>query len=143
MSSLNSVILHIRRGDYIFENQNNSNFGTLPNSYYQNAMDFVITKISKPIFYVFSDDEIWVKACVIPQFSRYNVIQIKHQKENYFDMYYMSLCKHNILANSSFSWWGAWLNSNPEKIVIAPQKPFQSINEINNYYPEGWVRLSN
>lgn len=116
MQSHNSVSLHIRRGDY-------AEFGMtlMGDDYYRKAIEYITNTVDNPFFYVFSDDEEAAKE--IADNAGINYLLISHNRGNdsYKDMYLMSQCKHNIIANSSFSWWGAWLNDNIEKMVIAPK----------------------
>jgi len=137
----NSVSLHIRRGDYVSNKNANEFHGILPLDYYHRAIAYLNEKKSNLKVYVFSDDIDWVKinlklenTCVYIDFNTGD--------DSVFDMYLMSICKHNIIANSSFSWWGAWLNQNPEKIVIAPQLWFadKSLN-TNDLIPSTWQKM--
>lgn len=122
MKTSDSVSLHIRRGDYTTA-QFNSFFGTVPESYYQQAISTLKAKISKPKFFVFSDDIPWCRSNLrIGDEAMF--VDWNKGKESYKDLVMMSYCRHNIIANSSFSWWGAWLNQNQNKIVIAPKKWF-------------------
>jgi hypothetical protein len=144
----NSVCLHVRRGDYT----GNSTFGFVPVEYYKKAIDTVMKDVSNPQFFVFSDDIPWCKENIkIP-----NATFVEHNKgdDSFKDLVLMSYCKHNIIANSTFSWWGAWLNSNPSKIVIAPQVWFATpynagknavypsrIYNTKDLIPKTWLRL--
>jgi len=131
----NSISLHIRRGD----NTNPKNpIGLLSIDYHYKAVKYLTSKISNPQFFIFSDDMAWVKnnfkidfPCVYAE----NSIE-----KDYEDMRLMSHCKHHIIANSTFSWWGAWLATNPDKIVIAPEKYVQKADFPNpDYYPQSWI----
>lgn len=137
----NSVSLHIRRGDYISSERTNKFHGICSMEYYEKSIKYISLKVSKPFFYIFSDDPIWVKNNLKIK-SPHSFININNGKDDYLDMRLMSNCKHNIIANSTFSWWGAWLNNNPDKIVIAPKKWFnnKSIN-TNDFVPESWIKL--
>lgn len=133
-----SISLHIRRGDYV----SNSAHGTCDLTYYRKAVQFFIDKygLSFEIF-AFSDDPNWVKDNLkLP--VKINFISNNSSKKNYEDLRLMSCCKHNIIANSSFSWWGAWLNKNPKKFIIAPKQWFAN-NEIENrdITPQNWLRI--
>jgi hypothetical protein len=134
-----SVSIHIRRGDYITNTHANSFHGTTSLEYYYEAVKYIGEYIKNPNFFIFSDDIQWVKENLS---LSYPTIYIDHNQMAFEDMRLMSLCKHNIIANSSFSWWGAWLNQNSEKIVIAPKKWFNdsSINTID-LIPKSWVQL--
>ena len=110
--------------------------------YYEQAMQFFREKYKgKAKFYIFSNDIEWAKNnfpeddCVI--------VEGNSGKDSFRDMQLMSLCKHNIVANSSFSWWGAWLNQNKEKTVIAPNKWInQEVEEKIDVIPADWVKMS-
>lgn len=136
----NAVSMHIRRGDYISNKKNTSIYSVCSLDYYRLAIATVTEKVTNPVFYIFSDDIPWVKSNLT--IKAHNVF-VDHNKgaESYNDMRLMSLCQHNIIANSSFSWWGAWLNKNPEKIVIAPNKWFSNNTNDADLIPENWIRL--
>ena len=91
-------------------------------------------------FFIFSDDIDWVKSNLNINFPC-EYVDINHGIDSYNDMRLMSLCQHNIIANSSFSWWAAWLNSNPQKIIIAPKQWFANQSSTQDLIPENWVRL--
>jgi hypothetical protein len=139
----NSVSVHIRRGDYVSNKQINSIHGTVGLKYYNKAIALLKEKMEKPVFYFFSDDVEWV----MENFKLNSQVIVCHNSgsQSYIDMQLMTYCKHNIIANSSFSWWGAWLNSNPEKIIIAPSKwyeePTRNLSTVD-MIPSGWIRLS-
>ncbi|NVO02114.1 MAG: alpha-1,2-fucosyltransferase [Bacteroidetes bacterium] len=144
----NSVSIHIRRGDYL----NNPFFTNLSNTYYNNSIKRLLDEIENPIFYFFSNDINWVKN----EFSKTpNSIFIDNNSfpDTHFsnqgdieDLMLMRSCKHQIIANSTFSWWGAWLNQNPEKIVIAPKKWYdnekaQKEYESSDFIPKEWIKI--
>lgn len=137
----NSVSIHIRRGDY----QNNIYLGGLaPLFYYEAAIKYILKEVSNPVFYIFSNDAEWCKENLKIDFPTYYIDWNKGE-ESFRDMHLMSLCKHNIIPNSTFSWWGAWLNSNPNKIVIAPERWFNKCLKWNysNIIPESWIKIKN
>ncbi len=137
----NSVSLHIRRGDYV-TNKNASSFhGVLSMEYYSKAIDLLTKEFKDLTFYVFSDDMDWVKSNFKIK-NKVEYIDFNTGEKNCFDLYLMSLCKHNIIANSSFSWWGAWLNKNEDQKVIAPEKWFLS-EDVNtsDLIPDTWIKL--
>ncbi len=143
IKSTNSVSLHIRRGDFVENKVINSIHGLCDINYYQRAITHVNSIMQNTTFFIFSDDINWAKQ-ELGMTS--NVIYIDHNigKESYWDMRLMSYCKHNIIANSSFSWWGAWLNTNKSKIVIAPKIWFNNYNlnlQTENLIPHEWVRI--
>lgn len=137
--SQQSVSIHVRRGDY--KNKTNSAiYYSCLIDYYTNALNIIKEKYPDISVFVFSDDISWTKKKLKPQ-SPVLFIE-KHKINEAYDLLLMSKCKHNIIANSTFSWWAAWLNSNPEKIVIAPDKWFKN-DKINtdDLYPEGWIKI--
>ena len=135
----NSVSLHIRRADYILNKQVNNDFGVCDLDYYYKAIKIIKNKVNNPHFFIFSDDINWAKDNLkiddpIIFVSRANL-------QDYEELMLMTKCKHNIIANSSFSWWGAWLNNNPNKIVIAPKQWFKNLKiNTKDIVPETWIR---
>lgn len=137
----NAVSIHIRRGDYLSNSKANSFFGVCPLSYYHNAVNFMSSNVNDPTFYIFSDDISWAKKNFKIDKPHY-FLDHNSGKRNWVDMNLMSLCNHNVIANSSFSWWGAWLNSNPNKIVLYPSKLFNNINiDSSDYCPASWKSI--
>lgn len=142
IENCNSVSIHIRRGDYVLLQKNLNKHGVASLEFYQKAVQLITHKINEAYFFVFTDDISWVK----DNFSiagPYEIIDNNNSpKTSYMDMQLMSYCKHNIICNSTFSWWAAWLNNNPEKLVIAPDKWFEdsTINSKDIYPPE-WIKL--
>lgn len=137
-----SVSIHVRRGDYLTHPAAYSAHGVCTELYYSRAISFIKKHVVSPKFFVFSDDMPWVKENL---FKEENVFFVSHNKceKSYEDMYLMSQCKHNITANSSFSWWGAWLNSEKEKIVIVPEDWFADKTlSSKDMFPDEWVKIS-
>lgn len=136
-----TVSLHVRRGDYVNDKKTNEFHGTCSKKYYEDAIKLINKKIKNPLFIIFSDDLKWCKNNLsVPK----NTIFVDHNKGNqsFEDMRLMSLCKHNIIANSSFSWWGAWLNQNKNKIVIAPKWWFgEKSIDTSDVIPEKWIKI--
>lgn len=142
LKNTETVGLHIRRGDY-FKNKRNAKFygNICTQEYYQKAIDFIHTKTNKPLFVVFSDDIDWVNSNLLKHIgTNCLIVDWNKGKKSFNDMMLMSCCKHNIIANSTFSWWGAWLNKNPDKIVIAPDK-WVNLNCVNNVIPVNWIKM--
>lgn len=135
-----SVSLHYRRTDYLKSRVANV-MGACTDEYYQNAVKTISEKINKPLtLFIFSDDPKWVKENV--KFDHKTiVVDINSGRQGYFDMELMKNCKHNIIANSSFSWWAAWLNENPNKIVVAPKVWMKNIESDYDLMPPEWIRL--
>lgn len=140
-NSQNPVSLHIRRGDYVADKKTNEFHGTASLEYYDRAIEHISKNIQTPTFFVFSDDPKWCRQNLKLNFPT-TFVDHNPPTSGYEDMRLMSTCKHHILANSSFSWWGAWLNKSGSKIVIAPKKWFQdpTIN-TKDLIPKKWVRL--
>ena len=139
IKNTNSVSIHVRRGDYcgnpLFE-------GLVTTEYYKNAINFILKHVENPVFYVFSDDINWCEQNLNFQNEHY-FINWNKGSNSFRDMQLMSLCKHNIIPNSSFSWWGAWLNQNKEKIVVAPSKWVNDNSRLDfsDIIPSSWVRI--
>lgn len=139
--SVVSVSLHIRRGDYLSDMGAKELLGNICTStYYLKAINNIRMSIIDPVsFFVFSDDIDWAMDTF--KIFDFNYINWNINEESWMDMCLMSNCKHNIIANSSFSWWGAWLNKNPNKIVITPTKWFNH-HEALDIIPDKWIKIS-
>lgn len=138
---VNAVSIHVRRGDYLSNPLHRTKHGVCPSRYYKEAVQYISERIEKPCYFVFSDDMDWVRSNLTIDSPCCYVIH-NHGPESYNDMRLMGLCRHHIIANSSFSWWGAWLNPSAEKIVIAPRRWFNDYNaNTEDLLPEGWVVL--
>jgi hypothetical protein len=138
----NSVSIHIRRGDYVSNKKLAGIYAETSTGYYEKAIDHIRQKLDNPAFFVFSDDPEEAKKII--SFPQTTYIDWNTGANSYIDMQLMSLCKHNIIANSSFSWWGAWLNNNNDKIVIAPSiwfKDEHKNNSIKDLIPEKWTQI--
>lgn len=131
-----SVSVHIRRGDYL-KLSRFSSLQVLTESYYRNSIAEMKLKLKKPVFYFFSDDIEWVKS-VFSDSEDFQYISVNTSTSDIDELMIMSNCKHHIIANSSFSWWGAWLNPDKDKIVIAPSENFNNEDII----PEEWIKIT-
>lgn len=130
-----SVSIHVRRGDYLTET-NRKIYGNICTiEYYQKAIKYFEEKYPEVCFFVFSNDVKWTKENLQMRHAVY--VEGNSEENGYKDMYLMTQCKHNIIANSSFSWWGAWLNQNEEKEVVAPSK-WLNTEEVKDIWCEGW-----
>lgn len=136
MKSTNSVSIHIRRGDYL----NLTNYNVCDEKYYTDAIKAIKERVVNPVFYIFSNDIVWSTEFIKKFDVRYIIVDNNQGADSYQDMYLMTQCKHNIIANSTFSWWGAWLNDNSHKIVIAPNKWFRN-NNLSANLPE-WILIN-
>jgi len=141
ISQTNSISLHVRRNDFANNSRVNSIHGLCSLDYYKSAISYIVERVKCPSFYVFSDDSTWVKRNLKIDYPC-EFVENNWGRESFNDMRLMSMCKHNIIANSSFSWWGAWLNPNPQKLVMAPKVWFamQDIN-TNDLIPNDWIRV--
>lgn len=135
----NSISIHIRRGDYIKVRSINLIHGTCSMKFYYDAISYVSKRVSNPIFFVFSDDIEWVKSNLNINYETIYV-DLNIDKNCYLDMQLMTMCKHNIISNSTFSWWAAWLNKNDNKTVVAPKKWFNN-HSVISVFPEDWIIL--
>ena len=110
IAQVNAVSLHVRRGDYVRNPKATATHGVCSLDYYQTAIQLIIERVQQPHFYIFSDDITWVKNNLMIDF-RHQYIDFNQGLDSCNDMHLMSLCQHHIIANSSFSWWGArhWL----------------------------------
>lgn len=137
----NSVSIHIRRGDYAYDRKTHECHGVCDVDYYSKAVLLISSKIDKPKFFIFSDNPKWAKKNLK---LRYPNIIVDHnfQKKDYEDLRLMSFCKQNIIANSTFSWWGAWLNRNPGKIIITPKEWFKDQKlDAKDLIPKAWLKI--
>lgn len=137
-----SVCVNVRRGDYLTSPLYSKRLGCLSEDYFFRGMRLMKEKVSKPHFFVFADYDAWAKD-TFGHLPNVTIVGAEHTGDrfsNYFQL--MSLCKHFIVANSSFSWWGAWLSGNPGKIVIAP-KPWFRMQEFENadMLPDSWIKI--
>ena len=141
IDAVESVALHVRRGDYLKDQKTITRHGACSQSYYQNAVDYVLAKKPMAEFFVFSDDTQWVKAHLkLPHQCTYvSAVNIAAEE----DLVLMSGCKHQIIANSTFSWWGAWLNNSCDKIVVCPTPWFDDNNIVTkDLLPANWHQLA-
>lgn len=137
----NAVSLHIRRGDYVSNAKFNAAHGTCDLDYYARAAAFVAQRVGDPVIYAFSDDPAWVAENLKLPFEM-RFVGHNDGDTNYEDLRLMSACQHHIIANSSFSWWGAWLNPSVEKIVAAPVQWFGDPKKTSpDILPESWHRV--
>jgi len=138
---LNSVSLHIRRGDYISGAKTRQAHGLCDLGYYVRCINKLTEVVEDPHFFVFSDDSEWAQANLKVNFPMVFVVHNGAGKD-YEDLRLMSQCKHHILANSSFSWWGAWLNPEKKKMVLAPARWFAKKQwNYQDVVPTEWIKI--
>ena len=138
LSCENPVSVHFRLGDYCTK-ENIQYFGNIcTEEYYSKGITFLQNKFNNVTFFIFSNDMKYAERFLDKK--NYCVVDCNDEKNAWKDMYLMSICKSNIVANSSFSWWGAWLNRNNNKTVIAPEKWING-RDMKNICPDSWVRF--
>ncbi len=140
IAKVDSISVHVRRGDYANNKYFKGFHGLTELDYYQRAIDKLAGGVKQPHFFVFSDEPKWCEKNLKINFP---VTYVSHNKSGSEDLRLMMNCQHNIIANSSFSWWGAWLNQNPNKIVIAPKRWFlnKKANAEIDILPKEWLRI--
>ena len=134
IKSCQSVSLHLRRGDYLGLSEFQ---GVCTEAYYEHAIAYFESQIENPEYFVFSDDPTYARE----QFGadpNFHIIDLNHGEDAWCDLLMMTQCRYNIIANSTFSWWGAWLNDNPSKIVVHPRYHLNGV-ETRDFYPRNWI----
>lgn len=135
----NSCAIHIRRGDYVKDKL----FRDICDlDYYQKAIQRMRETTNPDIFCIFSDDTSWCREHLGTLLGKTETIFVDWNagEKSFQDMHLMSLCRHQIIANSSFSWWGAWLNTNQNKTVISPQK-WWNLKDAHSPISNNWIRI--
>jgi len=136
-----SVSLHVRRGDYVSSPRTARVHGTCDLTYYQEAVKWIAERVPQPHLFVFSDDPGWITENLHVSYPT-TLVTHNDATRDYEDLRLMSLCKHHIIANSTFSWWGAWLCPNPGKLVVAPRRWFNEFEaDTRDLIPDCWYRL--
>lgn len=139
----NSVSIHVRRGDFVNNPLTMETHGFCEPDYYQRCVRETAARVGDPHFFIFSDDPAWAKENINISLP-VTVIGHNSSDNGVEDMRLMSLCKHNIIANSSFSWWGAWLNTNKGKIIMAPEEWLKDKrHDTTDIIPGGWLKFNN
>jgi len=145
--SSNSVAVHVRRGDYVNLKSASKLHGVLPVKYYQEAVKIINSKIQNARYFIFSDDLQWCKANLGKKIDNAVFVGSGKKMQPWEDFDIMKSCKHHVVANSSFSWWAAWLgmgtDSGKQNVTIAPQKWFahQSEYSLGDRLPKSWITL--
>jgi hypothetical protein len=130
------VSLHLRRGDYKLYNEGRS---LLPVAYYRDAIQAIGERVANPTYFVFSDEMAFARES-LPEFESMVFVDHNTEESAHEDLRLMSACRHHIIANSTFSWWGAWLNPNPEKVVVVPD-PWYLRRPHTDLIPPRWRRI--
>jgi hypothetical protein len=139
ISNENAVFLGIRRGDYVETPRARKHFGSYDNAYFNQAIEIIKKRVANPVFYIFSNDIEWVKQNMRFDCEKY-YREDEDQTSDTEELFVMAACKHAIIVNSTFQWWGAWLIENENKIVIAPQRWFADGAPID-IVPDAWIKL--
>lgn len=140
--SANPISIHIRRGDYVNHPEFSKTFGFVGLEYYTKAIEVMKDKFPDNRFFIFSDDQEWVKNN-FPLREQDVFVKNTGEHTDVDDLQLMSVCKHHIIANSSYSWWGAWLNNSKTKTVIAPQTWYKNQPTLNtkDLVPSSWLKI--
>jgi hypothetical protein len=136
---VNAISLHIRRGDYLTNPTSKAVHNVCAIEYYRAAYQFMVERVHDPVFFAFSDEPDWVKANFGFLGKSFKIISDRKIRD-YEELILMSYCQHHIIANSSFSWWGAMLNHNSGKIVIAPRQWLHGEQPVD-LIPDAWIQL--
>lgn len=138
IQSRNSVSVHVRRGDYLESANSRLYSGICTMDYYRNAVAYMKEHLRDPYFYIFTDDPEWAKG----EFNGEDMLVVEHMsgEPDYTDMFLMSKCKAHIIANSTFSWWGAWLDARKDKMVISPSKWLNN-HQVNNAVCDWFIKM--
>ena len=141
MADADSVAIHVRRGDYVSLRAARRTHGTCTLAYYVEAVRMMRERLTSPRFFVFSDEPEWTRAHL---HIGSDAIHVAHNDPGmaFQDLRLMSLCRHQIVANSSMSWWGAWLNRHAQKLVIAPDRWFLADLDTSDLIPHDWIRVA-
>jgi len=140
ISNMESVSVHVRRADYLSDPKNRI-FATCSLEYYNTCAAMITEKVPDAQFYIFSDDSNWVKENLHLDFPA-TFVTHNDAARAHEDLRLITLCKHHIIANSSFSWWGAWLSANTEKIVLAPRNWFTDPSfDSRDLIPSAWIKV--
>lgn len=141
IKSTEGVSVHFRRGDYLNSAKTAAYHGLPGIDYYHRALDKIREYVSDPKLFVFSDEPDWVRQNIefpVP----FEIVDHNPPERGVEDLRLMSCCRHAIIANSSFSWWGAWLITNPQKMVVAPSRWFAAAeNDPVDLIPDSWIRV--
>ena len=142
LNSANPISIHIRRGDYVNHPEFSKTFGFVGLEYYTKAVEVMKDKFPVNRFFIFSDDQEWVKNN-FPLREQDVFVKNAGEHTDVDDLRLMSICNHHIIANSSYSWWGAWLNNSKTKTVIAPQTWYKNQPTLNtkDLVPSSWIKI--
>lgn len=140
MNEQNSVFVGVRKGDYTADKKLMNHYGSFDSSYYKSAMDYVSARVDHPVFYVFSNDISWCKDNIDWGDNAVIYREPEQQTDDFEELVLMSSCKHAVIVNSTYHWWGARLIENSDKIVCCPQKWFFD-NAPIDIVPDNWIKI--
>jgi len=141
IQAADAIGIHVRRGDYVSDPATTRVHGPCSPDYYRISLEMVATGLDQPHGFVFSDDVEWVRNHFCAPFP-ITVVDVNRAKEAYWDLHLMAACRHFVIANSSFSWWAAWLGRRPGKRVVAPRRWFQKEDlNTSDLIPADWMRI--
>lgn len=135
-----SVSVHVRRGDYVSLKSASAYHGLCSLDYYQAAIRYIAERVNNPTLFIFSDDPEWTRTNLVSPHPTY-YIEHNNSENAFQDLRLMSLCQHHIIANSSFSWWGAWLAKHQDGIVVAPDRWYATDRPTPDLIPARWTRM--
>jgi Glycosyl transferase family 11 len=135
-----SVSVHVRRGDYVAKRNVTRTLGILSADYYRRAVQLIAESVEGVRVFVFSDDPRWSRAHLD---VGHPTIYVANEGDTaaHEDLRLMAACRHHVIANSSFSWWGAWLDDSPDKIVVAPRRWLLDGSRLADVHAAGWIRI--
>lgn len=136
-----SACIHVRRADFVHHARTRKCHGFCDIDYFDKAVSVLRDKIENPQFFIFSDDPEWCRNHILPRYGGEIIEHEYNGERSEWHLYLIACCKHQIISNSSFGWWGAWLNTNPNKIVIAPDHWTNDPKDKNDRIPGNWIRL--
>lgn len=138
-----SISVHVRRGDLVSDPETDRIHGTVSPDYYTKAFRQIAEILDYPTYFLFSDDFEWAIENLPSEGFDLRPIDHNGPEKDYADLHLMSCCQHHILANSTFSWWAAWLASNPTKTVLYPKKWFRTADhDPTDIFPESWLPIA-
>jgi hypothetical protein len=141
IQSSNSVGIHVRRGDYLSNAKNQKLYAVCSPNYYLNAIDEILLRKPDAKFFVFSDEPTWARQLLANRAVKFELVEHNRGKDSYNDLRLMSLCRNIIIANSTFSWWAAWLQDRSDKIIIAPKRWYIPLGMDIDIIPQRWTRM--
>jgi hypothetical protein len=137
----NAIAIHLRRGDYASNPKAARHHGVLSIDYYRRAADRLAGRVTDPVFYIFSDDPAYARSQLAARLPGPTHVVETGSPHAWSDLDLMSHCQHNIIANSTYSWWSAWLNKNPDKVVVSPAPWFADQSSAGDLIPVSWLQV--